>query len=121
MQLISPILYGPSLQLDSRYQHQWFLADAQSLRMLNAEDCKGLQALELSVSLGDLQLRAPGMLRLELLLDVIEDDDEYRCLATDAQGNKIAAINEGQLPAVWFEQLVGRPCVLFKRDPGRPE
>ena len=59
------------------------------------------------------------MLCLELMLDVIEDDDEVRRIATDTHGQARAAIDEGELAAVWFEHVLGRPCRLYKKDPGQ--
>lgn len=117
---VSPIQFGPTLLLDSQYQHQWFLADTNG-QQLSASVCAELNQLELRCKFGQLQVRAPGMLLLELTLDVLEDDDSFRCAATDVDGNPIAAINEGSLAATWFENIVGQPCLLLKKDPGNPD
>lgn len=117
---VSPIQFGPALQLDSQYQHQWFLADTNG-QQLSASACAGLAQLELRCRFGQLQVRAPGMLLLELALDVLEDDDSFRCIATDPKGNPIAVINEGPLAAAWFENVLGQSCLLLKKDPGHPD
>ncbi len=117
---VSPIQFGPTLKLDNQYQHQWFLADTSG-QQLSASACVGLEQLALRCKFGQLQVRAPGMLLLELALDVLEDDDSFRCVATDAEGRPIAAINEGPLAAAWFEHIVGQSCLLLKRDPGNPD
>ncbi|MEZ2722214.1 MOSC N-terminal beta barrel domain-containing protein [Paenalcaligenes hominis] len=118
--MVSPILFGPTMSLDPCYANQWFLTDEQA-NMLTASDCAALANIELHTKLGQLQVRAAGMLRLELMLDVIEDDDSVRTQAITPEGNTIAAIDEGQLAATWFSHVLGRPCLLLKKDPGHPE
>lgn len=118
--MVSPIQFGPSLNIDNKYQSQWFLVDANK-QQFSGSDCQALGQLELAVKFGQLQVRAPGMLMLELTLDVLEDDDSFRCTAVDTQGTSIKAIDEGELAAAWFEKVLGQPCQLFKKDPGHPD
>lgn len=117
---ITPICFAPTLDIDAKYHQQWFLVTPE-LRSLSRDECEPLSQLTMQRSMGYLQLRAPGMLRLELVLDVLEDDDEVRCRAIDTAGMEIAAIDEGELASVWFSHVVGRPCRLVKRDPGNPD
>ncbi len=117
---VSPIQFGPALAIDTTYQDQWFLTDTSG-QQLSAEICQALSPLQLTTKLGQLQLRAPGMLMLELALDVLEDDDSFRCTALDTQGQPVAAINEGSLAATWFGHVIGQPCLLLKKDPGNPD
>lgn len=120
MPLITPLTYGPFVQLEQQYDCCWFLVDEQQL-CLEASECVALGQMQVRIHFGQLQCSAPGMLRLEIPLDVLEDDDEIRRKAFDAQANKeIAAIDEGALAATWFTHVMGRPCRLFKKDPGRP-
>lgn len=116
---VSPICFGPAVSAETKYHHQWFLVNP-GLQCLDEKSCQALSQIELQIHMGKLQLRAPGMLRLELLLDVLEDDDELRCTAFD-NNVKIAAIDEGELAATWFSHVVGQPCRLLKKDPGNPE
>lgn len=118
--MISPIQFGPSLTIDSTYQSQWFLVDTNKHQLSDSE-CQALRQLELTVKFGQLQVRAPGMLLLELALDVLEDDDSFRCAAINLHNTKVSAIDEGALAAAWFEKILGRPCLLFKKDPGHPD
>lgn len=117
---VTPICFAPSAPLADSYQQQWFLVDTD-FNLLSAQACQGLEQLQIQVHMGQLQLRAPGMLRLELLLDVLEDDDEVRCNALTADQTVIAAIDEGDLAATWFSHVVGQPCRLLKKDPGKPK
>lgn len=114
---ISPIRFGPVIQLQTKYHHQWFLV-SPSLQCLDEHACQALAQVQMQKHMGQLQLRAPGMLRLELLLDVIEDDDESRCIAIDIN-HKIASIDEGELAATWFSHVIGQDCRLLKKDPGK--
>jgi len=117
MMSYSPIVYLPSLA-DERaqaYQHRWFLCDTQH-RLIPAEQLTALNEVGLSLFAGCLRISAPGMLTLELLLDVIEDDDSVRCQAQVGE-QLVAAIDEGELAHTWFSQLLGQPCLCLKVDP----
>lgn len=119
--MVSPIQFGPALKgLAPQYQQQWFLTDTDG-KQLSESACQGLAKLELTIKLGNLQVRAPGMLMLELTLDVLEDEDSFRCTAIDLNQQPLAAIKEGELAATWFGHLVQQPCLLLKRDPGHPD
>lgn len=116
-----PLVYAPGLT-DSRaekYHHTWFLCDPDR-QALPASELAALQEMEVSIYLGRLRLKAPGMLSLELLLDVIEDDDSVRCTAQVGE-RQIHAIDEGMLAHTWFSQLLGRDCLCLKRDPDKPQ
>ncbi len=111
------LVYAPAVQ-DERaksYQHQWFLCDEQR-HLIPATELAQLALLEPTFYLGRLRLRAAGMLPLELLLDVIEDDDSVRCTAF-VGAQPIAAIDEGELAHTWFSQFLGRPVLCLKVDP----
>lgn len=116
-----PIVYAPAISnLRAQPYHQrWFICDTQG-RALSPEQAAPLQNVSLSLYLGHLRLRAPGMLMLELMLDVIEDDDSVRRQA-QVGGQQIAAIDEGLLAHTWFSQLMGQECLCFKVDPHHTE
>ncbi|HLR82050.1 MAG TPA: hypothetical protein VK051_02820 [Paenalcaligenes sp.] len=97
------------------YAQRWFLCDADRA-LIPAAQLSKLDELECTFYLGYLRLRAPGMLPLELLLDVIEDDDSVRCIARVGQ-QQVAAIDEGELAHTWFSQFLGRPVLCLKVDP----
>ncbi|VFR47444.1 ortholog of Bordetella pertussis (BX470248) BP3468 [plant metagenome] len=61
-------------------------------------------------------LRAPGMLRLDIPLDVIEDDDSVRRVARVADQD-VDVVDEGDLAAAWFSNVAGQPCRLVKLHP----
>ena len=82
MTAYQPLVYAPALT-DSRAEHyhqNWFLCDTD-FQLIPGSALSRLQEVSSSIYLGRLRLQAPGMLTLELLLDVIEDDDSVRCEA----------------------------------------
>jgi len=111
------LLYAPAVK-DKRaqsYAQRWFLCD-ENYTLIPANELDRLKQLECSFYLGRLRLRASGMLPLELLLDVIEDDDSVRCTALVGE-QRVAAIDEGELAHTWFSQYLGRPVLCLKVDP----
>lgn len=116
--MYQPIVYAAGLtdERAQHYEHQWFICD-QHYQLIPKEAIeKKLTQLKCSIYTGCLRLRAPGMLMLELLLDVVEDDDSVRCQALVGT-QKIAAINEGELVNTWFSRFLGRPSMCLKVDP----
>ena len=97
------------------YKNRWLIVDEafQWRRDLYGDK---LSSVEIGISQGNLVLRAPGMLRLDLPMDVIEDDESVFREAT-AQGRTLRVVDEGDLAAVWFGNVIGQPCRLVKVHP----
>lgn len=97
------------------YQHQWLLL-AGANRVDQAQ-YPALQQLELALRWGNLQLRAPGMMRLDIVLDVIEDESSL-IEEHSLDGQSVRLVHEGELAAAWFSNVLAQPVVLYKRlDP----
>ena len=75
-----------------------------------------MQQIELSIRFDYLVIRAPGMLRLDIPVDVLEDDEEA---FEEAQldGRALRVVSEGQLADAWFSKLLERPVRLVKLHP----
>jgi len=56
------------------------------------------------------------MLRMDIPLDVLEDDDSVKRNAT-INGQTVAVVDEGDLAAVWFGNVTGVECRLVKVHP----
>ncbi len=97
------------------YDRRWLAVDGQD-RWLDAGRAPGLAGLEISLRFGYLVIRAPGMLRLDVPLDVIEDDDSVERTAR-VGGRDVRVVDEGDLAAAWFSQWLGQPCRLVKVHP----
>ena len=102
----------------ARYHGRWFVADDES--WLDPRECPALQTISTELKLGYLVLRAPGMLRMDIPLDVIEDDDSvrFRVSVGDLQ---VEVVDEGELASAWISNVVGRSCSIVKVHPAAPE
>ncbi|MCC9164246.1 MAG: MOSC N-terminal beta barrel domain-containing protein [Alcaligenes faecalis] len=92
---------------------RWVLGDDQG-QVLAADALPALAGLSVELRFGQLVLRAPGMLRLEIEVDVIEDDPDSFSLWQE-NGQPVQLVDEGDLPAHWFSRYTGQPLRLLKR------
>lgn len=108
-----------SHRLARDYHHRWLVIDATG-SWLSSSACPALGQVTTEMRMGYLVIRAPGMLRMDIPLDVIEDDDSVKRTATIA-GRSADVVDEGDLAAVWFGNVTGMPCRLVKVHPGAGE
>ncbi|VGO07730.1 ortholog of Bordetella pertussis (BX470248) BP3468 [plant metagenome] len=106
---------GAVAAADAAYDRRWLVVDASGT-WLTAQVAPALSGVTPSMKLGYLVLRAPGMLRLDIPLDVIEDDDSVRRVARVADQD-VDVVDEGDLAAAWFSNVAGQPCRLVKLHP----
>ena len=97
------------------YDKRWLVVDAAG-HWLSQSHSEQLADIKIELRLGYLVLRAPGMLRLDIPLDVIEDDDSVRGVATIGT-QQIDVVDEGELAAAWLTKFLDRPCRLVKVHP----
>jgi hypothetical protein len=97
------------------YHHRWLVVD-ENRHLLTAQSCPALAEVTTDIKMGYLVIRAPGMLRMDIPLEVIEDDESvWRQAAIGAQ--QVTVVDEGDLAAVWFGHVTGRVCRLVKVHP----
>ena len=94
------------------YDARWFLTDVEG-NALTSADHAALQTVMADIKFGFLALTAKGMLRLDIMLDVIEDDESVQTIAY-LNGSPIKVVDEGELAAAWFENVLGEPCRFVK-------
>jgi uncharacterized protein YcbX len=101
------------------YDRRWLLANSGGQWMTRAQYPK-LEQIQVELRFGYLVMRAPGMLRMDIPLDVIEDDDSVRTgvLVGDQQ---VDVVDEGELASAWVSNFVGIPCRLLKVHPDMKE
>jgi uncharacterized protein YcbX len=99
----------------SLYHHRWLVVDEEG-RLITAQSCPALADVTTDIKLGYLVLRAPGMLRMDIPLDVIEDDDSVLRQALVGE-QQVQVVDEGDLAAVWFGHVTGRVSRLVKVHP----
>lgn len=113
--MYSPIAAGSGLSSpDAADYHQRWLVIDDTGQWIN--DASLLAKIEVDMRFGYLVLKAPGMLRLDIPLDVIEDDDSVRGYAQVGQ-QQVDVVDEGEVAATWATACLGRPCRLVKVHP----
>lgn len=112
-----PIIDAPAAEHPeaAAYHHRWLLVDAHC-QPLERSKVPDLAMLSVGIAHECLVLTAPGMLRLDIVLDVIEDDDSVRLQAW-IEDQAIDVVDEGDLVAAWFSNLLGQACRLVKVHP----
>ncbi len=99
----------------SAYQHRWLIVDDQG-HSLSDHALSALQDVSVDIKMGYLVLRAPGMLRMDIPLDVIEDDDSVR-RNVQVGAQQVDVVDEGDVAGVWFGHVTGTICRLVKVHP----
>ncbi len=106
-----PAISGPA---KPAAQLRWLLLDEQSQAL--PKDEPDLKQIELSIRFDYLVIRAPGMLRLDIPVDVLEDDeDAFEKAKVDDK--ELRVVSEGQLADAWFSKLLNKPVRLVKLHP----
>ena len=100
------------------YDRRWFVTDSEG-RWLSRGQHPRLEEVEVTLRYGYLVMRAPGMLRMDIPLDVIEDDDSVRRQAYVGD-QQVVAVDEGDLAAAWMSNFLGVPARLYKVHPEAP-
>lgn len=95
------------------YHRRWLIVDDAGEWF---SDTDRLATIEPDIRYGFLALQAPGMLRLDIPLDVIEDDDSVR-LQVAVDGQDVDVVDEGEVAATWASACLGEPCRLVKIHP----
>jgi len=101
------------------YHRRWLIANDAGL-WITRDICPKLATVTVQLRLGYLVLHAPGMLRMDIPLDVIEDDDSVRYTLLVA-GQEADVIDEGELAAAWISNYVQIPCRILKLHPDAPD
>jgi len=92
------------------YDGRWRVLDESSKAV---DAAPGLADVSVELLFGYLVLRAPGMLRLDIPLDVIEDEPSVLETIT-LDGQEVCVADEGDWAATWFTQVTGQPVRLVK-------
>lgn len=100
------------------YHRCWVVVD-ETGQVLGREQRPKLAQITVSLSFGYLAIRGEGMLRMDIPLDVIEDDDS---VVTEARlgAQPVKVVDEGDLAAAWVSNFLGCKCRLVKIHPDAP-
>src|SRR5690606_39289373 len=91
--------------------HRWLLVSEEGRPVTAPADV--LHEISLDLRFGYLVFRAPGMLRLDIPVDVVEDDPSI--METIArEGRAVRVVDEGVWAKEWFTRALGQPARLVK-------
>jgi len=101
--------------LAARYDRRWLAVD-ETGAWLTPDATPRLAEIAATFRYGYLALQAPGMLRMDIPLEVEEDDDSVaRTVRVGEQ--TIPVVDEGDLLAAWLSNFLERACRVVKRHP----
>jgi uncharacterized protein YcbX len=112
MPLQEATLTTTGLMTEQIYDREWMVVDAAGVCLTQREHPR--MALIVPTLKGStLELRAPGMLRLEIPLG-LPDPDSAPTLTTQVWDDTVLAYDCDDLTAAWFTKAIGVPCRLAR-------
>lgn len=109
-------LTAAGLMSEHIYDREWMVVDAQGNFMTQRAYPK-MALIVPRLKTETLELRAPGMLRLEIPLGLPHPDDE-RTLQVRVWNDTVKAYDCDETTAAWFSGFLGVPCRLVRFHPG---
>lgn len=97
------------------YNREWMVVDLDG-NFLTQRTHPRMASIVPRIKLDSLELRAPGMMRLELALDLPHPDDA-RLLTVRVWDDTVQAYDCDELTATWFSAAIGVPCRLVRFHP----
>jgi uncharacterized protein YcbX len=94
------------------YDREWMVVDAQGEFMTQRQHPK-MALITPRIKADTLELRAPGMLRLEVPLDLPHPDDA-RTVEVKVWNDTVHAYDCDDTTATWFSNFLGVPCRLVR-------
>jgi len=105
-------LTNAGLMSDFIYDSEWMVVDAQG-QFMSQRDYPKMALIAPRIKGDTIELRAPGMLRLELPLD-LPDPDEAPSLEVRIWDDAVKAYDCDDTTAAWFSNAIGVPCRLVR-------
>ena len=109
------VLTTAGLTSEHIYDREWMVVDMQGEFMTQREHPKMAQITP-RIKADTLELRAPGMLRLEIPLD-LPDPDDAPTIDVRVWNDMVNAYDCDDITATWFSQAIGVPCRLVRFHP----
>ncbi|MFS2005255.1 MOSC domain-containing protein [Duganella sp. CT11-25] len=94
------------------YDREWMVVDAAGVCLTQREHPR-MALITPALKADTLELRAPGMLRLEIPLG-LPDPDHAATLTTQVWDDTVLAYDCDDLTAAWFTKAIGAPCRLAR-------
>jgi uncharacterized protein YcbX len=99
------------LEIDGIGDREWVVVDEHG-RFLSQRELPKMALISTQLSPSSLQIKAPGMLQLE-----IPFASEGDVLEVSVWNDRVAGVTQGEIADAWFTQFLGRPCRLMRFDP----
>lgn len=109
------VLTSAGLMSEHIYDREWMVVDAQGEFMTQREYPK-MARITPRIKADTLELRAPGMLRLEIPLGLL-DPDEAPTIDVRVWNDTVKAYDCDDITAAWFSNALGVPCRLVRFHP----
>jgi uncharacterized protein len=109
-------LTSAGLSLDAVYDREWMVVDEHGMCVTQREFPR-MALIAPHLKSDTLELRAPGMLRLEIPLG-LPDPDHERTLEVTVWDDKVLAYDCDETTAAWISNAVGTPCRLVRFHAG---
>ncbi|AVR98708.1 MOSC domain-containing protein [Pseudoduganella armeniaca] len=103
------------LMTDQIYDREWMVVDANGHYLTQREHPK-MALIVPRLKADTLELRAPGMLRLEIPLGLPDPNDAVT-IEVELWEERVKAYDGDALTAAWFSNYLGLPCRLVRFHP----
>jgi len=113
--LSAATLTGAGLMHEHIYDREWMLVDNDG-NFLTQREHPRMALITPRLRSDTLELRAPGMLRLEIGLD-LPDPEQAPIRQVKLWGQVLKAYDSDQLTSTWFSRFLGVPCHLVRFHP----
>lgn len=108
-------LTAAGLMSEHIYDREWMVVDSQG-GFMTQRDYPKMALITPCLKSDTLELRAPGMLRLEIPLDLPHPDDE-QTLQVRVWNDTVKAYDCDETTATWFSNFLGVACRLVRFHP----
>lgn len=109
------VLTPAGLASEHIYDREWMVVDLQG-EFMTQRAHPTMAQITPRIKGDTLELRAPGMLRLEIPLD-LPDPDEAPTIAVRVWDDTVNAYDCDDITATWFSKAIGVPCRLVRFHP----
>lgn len=106
------VLTEAGLMSEQIYDREWMVVDAQG-EFLSQREYPRMALIQPKIKADTLELRAPGMLRLELPLG-LPDPEDVRVIEVKVWDDTVKAYDCDDTTATWFSKFLGTPCRLVR-------
>jgi uncharacterized protein YcbX len=105
-------LTNAGLMVEQIYDREWMVVDAKG-EFMTQRDFPKMALITPRIKADTLELRAPGMLRLEVPLG-LPDPEDAKTLSVKVWDDAVQAYDCDETTAAWFTNFLGTPCRLVR-------